>query len=609
MSKFVILAIIALIGVFCDRVLGKQDKQAKILVWLVRGGCIVFGFVIFASTSFIYVGKDETAHMHKIYLGKDLTGGRIIAVNGEKGPQAKTIPPGFHFSPLLTVINKIEKIGVVTIPEGHYGYLVARDGTPLRFDQTFADPFSETDYIKMITDAEYFLSHGGQKGPQTSVLTPATYRINMYLWEVMVGEATEIEKGFVGVIKSNVHCRVDFGNLKTEKPVNTLPIQIEDMAGEKLVAPLVLVGGIGIWDKALTQGNYYINKKAYVVTKIDTRVQTWTYMGGYKKRYIFLKVSAEGQIEQIPSEEEIPIPDGASDRAIFTKTEGWDVPIEIRVLVQVTPENAPFVVAAVGTIEDVENNILTPSIRSIVRTVCGGTLHLQIPVLDEKGNPVMENGKIETKSAIRQAKVLDLIENRDLLERNVEDMIRPEGLKAGVSIKEIRFGDPIIPPELLVARQREQLAEQLAKAYMQERAAQEERVKSEKAKSTADKQSSLVESEIEIMRSKNLATAKENDGRGEKAKLSLIAEGQKLQAGVLGNDKVVELRKFELLVGRILTLLENHPEILTAALSNPQKFVPERVITMNGNNGGGLDLTKAAAIFGDLLGPSGKGGK
>ena len=285
------------------------------------------------------------------------------------------------------------------------------------------------------------------------------------------------------------------------------------------------------------------------------------------------------------------------------------MPIEIRVLVQVTPENAPFVVAAVGTIEDVENNILTPSIRSIVRTVCGGTLHLQIPVLDEKGNPVMENGKIKTKSAIRQAKVLDLIENRDLLERNVEDMIRPEGLKAGVSIKEIRFGDPIIPPELLVARQREQLAEQLAKAYMQERAAQEERVKSEKAKSTADKQSSLVESEIEIMRSKNLATAKENDGRGEKAKLSLIAEGQKLQAGVLGNDKVVELRKFELLVGRILTLLENHPEILTAALSNPQKFVPERVITMNGNNGGGLDLTKAAAIFGDLLGPSGKGGK
>ena len=47
MSKFVILAIIALIGVFCDRVLGKQDKQAKILVWLVRGGCIVFGFCNF----------------------------------------------------------------------------------------------------------------------------------------------------------------------------------------------------------------------------------------------------------------------------------------------------------------------------------------------------------------------------------------------------------------------------------------------------------------------------------------------------------------------------------------------------------------------------------
>jgi len=48
-----------------------------------------------------------------------------------------------------------------------------------------------------------------------------------------------------------------------------------------------------------------------------------------------------------------------------------------------------------------------------------------------------------------------------LQEHNVEELIRPEGLKAGVEIKEIRFADPAIPPELLVARQREQLAQQL----------------------------------------------------------------------------------------------------------------------------------------------------
>jgi hypothetical protein len=36
----------------------------------------------------------------------------------------------------------------------------------------------------------------------------------------------------------------------------------------------------------------------------------------------------------------------------------------------------------------------------------------------------------------------------------VERAIVPEGLKAGVTIKEVRFADPVIPPALLLVRQR-----------------------------------------------------------------------------------------------------------------------------------------------------------
>jgi hypothetical protein len=55
-----------------------------------------------------------------------------------------------------------------------------------------------------------------------------------------------------------------------------------------------------------------------------------------------------------------------------------------------------------------------------------------------------------------------------------------------VTIREVRLGEPAIPPELLVAVRREQLATQLARAFVQERAAQDKRVDSEKAKATAD---------------------------------------------------------------------------------------------------------------------------
>jgi hypothetical protein len=64
--------------------------------------------------------------------------------------------------------------------------------------------------------------------------------------------------------------------------------------------------------------------------------------------------------------------DRYADRAVFLKVEGWEVPLELRVLVQVTPDNAPIVVASVGDEAEVEHRIIVPAVRSIVRDVTGG---------------------------------------------------------------------------------------------------------------------------------------------------------------------------------------------------------------------------------------------
>ncbi len=172
-------------------------------------------------------------------------------------------------------------------------------------------------------------------------------------------------------------------------------------------------------------------------------------------------------------------------------------------------------------------------------------------------------------------------------------------MKAGADIKEIRLGFPAIPPELLVARRREQLAQQLQKAYMHERKAQEERVKTEQARATADKQPLLVEAEIEVRRSKEFAIARKNEGQGEKDKLELIARGQQKQVDVLGRDKVVELRKFEITLKMVMEFLGKNPEVLTTAIANAHKFVPDRVFTLGGESGGGL--AGAFGILGDFL--------
>jgi regulator of protease activity HflC (stomatin/prohibitin superfamily) len=598
----VLAVVLTLVG---PQIIRARDPKYEETVRLIRNGVRVIGvllvLLIVASTSFVFIGQDETGHRHKIYFGGNLKDGAIIAADGEKGPQAEIMPPGFQFEPLLNVLNEVTVRRVVEVPEGQLGYLVASDGRPLRPDQTYAEAFAPDEAARMASDAAYFLTLGdGQKGPQTSVLTPGKYRLNLFLWDIQFFEATDIAKGFVGVIRSNVHSRVDFANLKTDKPEDCSPI-LGQGDGE-LAVPLVPVGCIGVWSEALNPGKYYINPKAYAVALVDTRIQTWEYKGGYLRRVIDLKVNQKGDLTQTERSEMIERPESAVGDALLVKVEGWDVPQELRVLVQITPRNAPFVVASVGDLEKVEKRILTPAIRSILRNVVGGTIHVPTAVVDDDGRPVLDaSGRPVFETVSRPTRVLDLIENRDVLEQNVEEMIRPEGFKAGVDIKEVRFGDPVIPPEILVARQREQLAQQMRKAFAQERSAQSERITTEQAKATADQQELLVAAQIELMRSEQLAMARRNEGRGERDKLILIAEGQKAQAQILGEQRVVELRKFEVVVARLFDFLEKNPDVLTTALANAHKFVPERVFTLGGG-GGANSLAGAAAILGDLLG-------
>ncbi|MEK7627387.1 MAG: SPFH domain-containing protein [Patescibacteria group bacterium] len=566
-------------------VLGNKNK---IFTLSVRFVCGAIAVILISSLSFVFIGENETGHLHKIYGGKSLKDGAIVAAKGEKGPQADILTPGFHFRPLLRIIYKVSKESVFIVPEDKYGFLIAKDGMPMRPDQTYADAFNPNELRSMLYDARYFLEHNGQKGPQTTVLTPGTHRLNKFIWDIKLGDITEVPEGFVAVIKSNVWSRVDFGNLKTEKPENISPVKTDEFTGRDLKVPLVPVGAIGIWEKALNQGKYYINEHAYKVILFNTRANTWEYKGGYTKRRIDLMIDENGKITQSESSTTVPVPANAADPAIEVKVEGWSIPLELRALVQVSPESAPYVVASVGGLQEVEDNILTPIIRSVVRNVTGGTIN--VPADDLSG-----------KSTNRPTRVLDLMINRGVLEQNIEDQIQPEGLKAGVDIKEIRFGDPAIPPELLLAWQREQLAQQLKKAYTQEKIAQDERITTEKAKATANQQSKLVESEIEVKRSEQAAMARQNEGTGEKNKLTLIAQGQKEQVEVLGPDKVVELRKYELLLTTLINYFDKHPEVLTQALSNAHKFVPERVFSIGSENKG-TDLMGAAGILGDFLG-------
>ena len=531
---WVLFAIVLLVAaVFVPRRI--PDAASRMALRAVLG--IIAVFLVF-STSYVHIGADEVGHLKKIYFGRSLPPGRIIAANGEKGPQAEILPPGFHFRPLLNVIYDVEQKSILEIPEGKYGFVTARDGRSLRKEQFLSDRWPEREFVKMVQDAAYFLKKGGQKGPQLTVLKPGRYRVNQYLFEVKQGNATSIRAGEVGVVKSNVQAIKDCKRMTTGREAF-------------ISVPLVSKNCIGVWSEPLFPGKYYLNHRAYEVTIISTLIHAWTYKGGYLRRYIDLSVDQEGKITQRERRRDIPVPPNAVD-AIMARIEGWDVPLELRVLGQVTPEDAPFVVASVGGIKEVEDKVLTPAIRSVIRNVVGA-----------KGR-----------------KVLDLQEQRAEIESRVEKRIQPEGQKAGLSIREVRFGEPIIPPELLVARRREQLAELLRRTYQREQEAQQERIKTENTRARADRQPQLVAAEIAVKVAEQRKRAAKLQGEGEKLRLLEIAAGQRAQAEVLGQDRVLQL-----------ALLE---KMLAAAVKNPALVKVPNVLVQ----GAGSGLAGAAAILG-----------
>jgi hypothetical protein len=534
---------------------------------------ILAGVGFLASTSFVHVAADRVGHLKRIYMADDLPAGRIIALPGQKGPQAEILGPGFHFRPLLNVLYEVEQRDVVKVEQGYYGEITALDGAPMPEGMFIAPALPADKVDTMLDNAQVFIEQGGIRGPQETVLTPGSYRLNQYLFNVRIDDGTKatiIPTGQVGVVKSNVqhpglNCK--------EEMVRVSQAQHDTDA---LSVPLVPKGCVGLWKEPLLPGASYLNRHAYEVTAVDTKVQTWEYKGGYRRRLIDLTIDQQGNLKQSERTIDIPVPQTAVDSAVFVKVEGWDIPQELRVVAQISPENAPIVAGSVGGIQEIEHRILTPLIRSIVRNVAGSSIRI----------PKKEDGKIVAYE-VRATRVLDLIENREAIEDTIEDQIKSEARKAGVDIKEIRLGEPAIPQEILIARLRQQLADQLSETYKRETETQKQRIATEQARATANEQPRLVEAQIAVQVANQREAERAALGRAERQYLEEIARGQRAQAEVLGQDRVALLQGLE----KILASLEREPQLVALV----GKLVPSTVVNGSGFEG-------AAAIIGNALG-------
>src|SRR3954447_8654244 len=144
---------------------------------------VILLVLLFSSASLlgiVYIQQDKIGIVNKKFsAGKRLEPGAIVALSGEAGIQADTLPPGLHFSywPWKYSIRK-EKLTVV--PPGQFCQVVSIAGRPLNPGRNLADVVECNNF----QDVREFIQNGGQKGQQLAVLTAGSYKINTEVFKV-----------------------------------------------------------------------------------------------------------------------------------------------------------------------------------------------------------------------------------------------------------------------------------------------------------------------------------------------------------------------------------------------------------------------------------------
>src|SRR5215831_12494587 len=151
-----------------------------LILWIV--GSIALALVVVPWLAGVrYIPHNKVGIVEKLWSPKgSLTGGRIIALEGEAGFQAELLRGGVHagFFPWQ---YRIHKEPLVTISESKVGYVYARDGNPLPPTQTLARIVD----CNHFQDAPAFLKSDGQRGRQRAILREGVFAINLALFVVI----------------------------------------------------------------------------------------------------------------------------------------------------------------------------------------------------------------------------------------------------------------------------------------------------------------------------------------------------------------------------------------------------------------------------------------
>ncbi|MFQ5501436.1 MAG: SPFH domain-containing protein [Phycisphaerae bacterium] len=310
----------------------------------------------------IYVPPNKCAVLIR-KMGDNLPSGQLVATKpGQKGIQLEVLGPGRHFRDPIRYEGELKDLTVVPSGDPATWQWIHSLNDQQR-DQLRAGNFSfagEFPMIGIVTRKVGKSAPAGQtivtresqmRGILREVLTPGTYKINPYVYDVELHPATVIPAGFVGVVtnlfgdqpkttESQSLTGLQAG-LSELSPGETAVSEVEE---ERIsyVRPLAEPGERGTLRDVLQPGVYFINPKLQKVTLIEI---------GFN------------EFSQIKENEDV------NYRITFPSDTGYVIRVGVTVVWGIDPKHAAEIINEYGNVDRVLDKVIGPQLRSICRNI------------------------------------------------------------------------------------------------------------------------------------------------------------------------------------------------------------------------------------------------
>jgi uncharacterized membrane protein YqiK len=508
-----------------------------LFAWIAIGTVALLLFSLMFGV--VVIGEQESGLVVKRY-GRSLPPGRIIAVDGEAGFQAQMLPPGWHF-PLWSWKYKVRKVPLIEVAPGQIALVVAKDGAPIPTERVLAREIDCDNF----QDAVRFLQEG-EKGRQLGILTAGKYRINPALFDIVTANRAQqfglmpeqlfvfrVPSDRVGIITALDGRPIPAGDLAgpivtghdsfqraqafieaggcrglqeevllsgawnlnpwfvaveliplTEIPIGYVGVVVSYVGGEHVDVSgdgfshgdLVERGRKGVWVEPLLPGKHPVNTKAMKIELVPTTniVLNWA------------------------SRSESHHYDQGLDSITVRSRDGFSFDLDVSTIIHIGMKNAPRVISRVGSMQNLVDHVLQPSVGNYFR------------------------------NSAQEVTVLEFLSARSARQREAFLHIRAAVAAYDVDCMDCLIGDITPPEELMKTQTDKKIADELQRTYDAQREAQMRRQQLERETAAANMQAEVVRSEQQVRIQEMVAEARVAAAKGEaeSAKVRAIAEAE-----------------------------------------------------------------------------------